>query len=234
MIDIHSHVVYGVDDGSPDLETSLKMLSAMSAIGTDSVVCTPHYRKPYNKPVELIKENFKALKDAAAERGIPVQLYLGQEIYCKADEYKQLLKSGKVLTINQGKFVLLEFDFNNYIDIADVVYEVRTMGLTPIVAHVERYPYVTVDDVYEIKRSGGLIQVNADSVIGKCGHVVKKFVKRLFNDGFVDFVASDLHPSRVDTLGQAYRYVKKKFGEDAAEVTFNENAKRIIKGQTDV
>ena len=234
MIDIHSHVIYGVDDGSPDLETSLKMLSAMSAIGTDGVVCTPHYRKPYNKPVDIIKENFNALKAAAAERGIPVQLYLGQEIYCKADEYKELLKSGKVLTINEGKSVLLEFDFNNYIDIADVVYETKAMGLTPIVAHVERYPYVTVDDVYEIKRSGGLIQVNSDSVIGKSGRSVKKFVKRLFNEGFVDFVASDLHPNRNDSLGKAYQYVKKKFGEDAAEVTFRETAKSIIRGQTKV
>ena len=232
MIDIHSHLIHRVDDGSPDLETSLKMLSKMSEEGTDSVFCTPHYRKPYIRSAESIRRKFSELKAAAEERGIPVKLYLGQEIYCKIEEYKELLKSGKVLTMNDGKFVLLEFDFNNHIDIAEVVYEVKAMGLIPIVAHIERYSYATIEEAYEIKKIGGFIQVNSDSVIGNGGHGVKKIVKQLFKEGFVDFVASDVHFGRENTLCKAYEYVKKKFGIDAAEVTFNENAKRILKGQT--
>ena len=230
MIDIHSHIIHGVDDGSSDLTTSISMLETAYTQGVDKLFCTPHYRKPYNKSPETIKEKFEELKTAASEKGIPVELYLGQEIYCKADEYKELLKSGAVLTMNGGRFVLLEFDFNNYTDVADVVYEVKTAGLIPIVAHIERYPYLNIDDAYEVKKAGGFIQVNADSVVGGGGRKVKKFVKSLFKEGFVDFVASDVHFGRTNNLKKAFEHVKKKFGEDAAEVVFNVNAKRIIKG----
>ena len=230
MIDVHSHIIYGVDDGSPDVKTSLSMLENAVNQGTDKIFCTPHYRKPYNKSPEEIREKFLNLKNAANEKGLPVELYLGQEIYCKADEYRKLLKSGSVLTMNDGRFVLLEFDFNNSQDVADVVYEVKTMGLIPIVAHIERYPYLNIDDAYEVKKAGGFIQINADSVIGGGGKKVKKFVKTLFKEGFVDFVASDVHSGRENNLKKAFEYVKKKFGEDAAEVVFNVNAKRIIKG----
>lgn len=230
MIDIHSHIIHGVDDGSPNIETSLTMLEQACLQGVDTVICTPHYRKPYNRSPESIRRKFEELKIAAAEKNIPVRLYLGQEIYCKAGEYKELLKSGNVLTVNDGRFVLLEFDFNNPIDVSDVVYEVKTMGFFPIVAHIERYPYLSIEDAYDVKKAGGLIQVNADSVIGNGGRGVKKIVKRLFREGFVDFVASDVHSGRPNNLKEAYEYVKKKFGIDAAEVVFNENAKRIIKG----
>lgn len=229
MIDIHTHIIPEVDDGSRNLETSLSMLVEAENQGIQAVICTPHYRKPYNKTPAVIREKFEELKAAAAEKGINVKLFLGQEIYCKAGEYKSLIKSGEVLTMNGGKFVLLEFDFDNYIDIADVVYEVKAMGFIPIVAHIERYSYMTDEEVYEIKKVGGLIQVNADSVIGGGGRAMKKTVKKLFREGFVDFVASDVHSGRDNNFKKAYEYVLKKYGEDAAVVTFNENAKRIIK-----
>lgn len=230
MIDIHSHIIPEVDDGSPNTETSVKLVKELYAQGVDGIICTPHYRKPYLKTPAEIQKKFLELKSAVEKENIPVNLYLGQEIYCKANEYKETINSGAVLTMNGGKFILLEFDFHNYIDVADVVYEVKAMGYIPIVAHIERYSYMTDDDVYEIKKTGGLIQVNADSVIGGGGRGIKKTVKKLFKEGFVDFVASDVHSGREIVMSKAYDFVKRKYGEDAAAVTFDENAKRIIKG----
>ena len=230
MIDIHTHIIPEVDDGSPDTENSLILLREMVKQGVTAVICTPHYRKPYLKTVEEITARFNEFK-AVAENELPVKLFLGQEIYCARGEYKELISSGKVMPLNGGKFILLEFDFDVYADIADIVYEVKALGYIPIVAHIERYSYMTDDDVYEIKKVGGLIQVNASSVVGHVGRHIKKTVKKLFRNGFVDFVASDIHMGRTNDLLKAYEYVKRKFGEDAAAVTFNENAKRILKGQ---
>ncbi|MDY6367266.1 MAG: CpsB/CapC family capsule biosynthesis tyrosine phosphatase [Clostridia bacterium] len=230
MIDIHSHIIPGVDDGSPDMKSSLVLVRNMAEQGVTDVICTPHYRKPYNCTVEEITKRFNELKAAVKEQGIPVNLYLGQEIYCRRGEYKELISSGKVMPLNGSKFILLEFDFEVYSDIADVVYEVKAMGYQPIVAHIERYSYMTDEDVFEIKKVGGLIQVNASSVVGSVGRRIKKTIKKLYREGFVDFVASDVHEGRANDLLKAYEYVKRKFGEDAAEVTFNVNAKRILKG----
>lgn len=230
MIDIHSHVIPEIDDGSPNLETSLNMLRSLVDDGVAEIICTPHYRKPYLLPTDDVRLSFENFKAAVQDAGIDVKLHLGQEIYCKPKEYKAVLGGGAVLTMCGGKYVLLEFDFGEYTDIADIVYEVKLMGYIPIVAHVERYPYITEDAVYEIKKLGGLIQVNADSVIGAMGKRVKKFVKKLFAEGFVDFVATDIHSGRPNVIKKAFEFVRKKYGADAAEVVFNANAKRVIKG----
>ena len=230
MIDIRSHVIPEIDDGSPDIETSLNMVRSLAQSGVTDIICTPHYRKPYRISPEKTRESFEKFKAAVLEAGVNVNLYLGQEIYCNIKEYKSVLSGGLTLTMCGGKYVLLEFDFGEHTDIADVVYEVKLMGYIPIVAHIERYPYVTEDVVYEIKKLGGLIQVNADSVIGAMGKRIKKFVKKMFAEGFVDFVATDIHSGRPNVIEKAFEYVKKKFGADAAEVVFNANAKRVIKG----
>ena len=230
MIDIHTHLIPKIDDGSPDMDASIKLVREMVNIGITDAICTPHFRKPYNETPEVTIERFNQLKAAVSAENLPIKLYLGQEIYCKPGEYKKLISDENVLPMNGSKFILLEFDFEVYADIADIVYEVKAMGYKPIVAHIERYSYMTDEDVYEIKKVGGLIQVNASSVIGSVGRRIKKTVKKLYKNGFVDFVASDIHVGRNNDMLKAYEYVRKKFGEDAAEVTFNQNAKRILKG----
>lgn len=230
MIDIHTHIIPKIDDGSPDMDASLKLVREMIEQGVTDVICTPHYRKPYNETPETTVECFNNLKEAVQAENLPIRLYLGQEIYCRPGEYKELIVGGKVLPLNGSKFILLEFDFEVYADIAEIVYEVKALGYMPIVAHIERYSYMTDEDVYEIKKVGGLIQVNASSVIGNVGRHIKKTVKKLYKNGFVDFVSSDVHVGRNNDMLKAYEYVRKKFGEDAAEVTFNQNAKRILKG----
>lgn len=230
MTDIHSHVIPCVDDGSNGIDESIEMIKSAVENGVDNIVCTPHYRKPYTRSVSSIVRYFEELKKVVVEQGLPVDLYLGQEIYVDDEtDIDALIKNGTVLTMNGTNVVLIEFDFTAPCNAEEIVYRIKRAGYTPIVAHVERYKYLSIEDVYDIKRSGGLIQVNAGSVLGAPNGVDKRFVNKLFKEGFVDFVASDVHFGRENYLDRAYKKVKKKFGEDAAEVTFSANAKVLLK-----
>ncbi|MBE7086866.1 MAG: hypothetical protein E7369_01020 [Clostridiales bacterium] len=229
MIDIHTHILPCVDDGSVSAKASLAMLKEEVAQGVDSIVLTPHYRASYTKSKEELLSAFEDFKQAVKAEGIPVELYLGQEIFVSADT-KNLLKENKLLTLNNSRFVLVEFDFLHRCEIAEVVHELKCEGFKPIVAHPERYDYVTLEDAYEIKTIGGFLQVNAESIVGENKRVYKKLVKGMFKEGFVDFVASDIHTGRKNFMESAFKHVKRKFGNDAAEVVFNLDAKQILRG----
>ena len=229
MIDIHSHVLPMVDDGSSCKENSLEMLRECVSQGITDIFLTPHHRKPYLHRTSNIEKVFNSFKEEVEQEKLPINLYLGQEIRVQ-DNLKELLSEQKVLTMNNTKYVLLEFDFNVEQEISEVVYELSRNGYKPIVAHVERYSYVDLDTVFEIKNSGGLIQVNAASLFGLFGLGKAKFVDKLFKNCLVDFVASDIHHRRKAFMEKAYNKVKKKFGEKAAEIVFKLNAQKIIKG----
>ena len=144
MTDIHTHALPFVDDGSASLEESLKMLGNLYAQGVTDVVVTPHYRSKYVATPDELKDAFKEFKIRVFEAGIPVNLYLGQEIYIGRG-FKKFFAENKVLTLNGTKYILAEFDFNIETDVAEVVYELKAMGYIPIVAHFERYSYVDVN-----------------------------------------------------------------------------------------
>ena len=130
--------------------------------------------------------------------------------------------------MNGTDFILAEFNFFKPVDIVDAVFELSHRGYKVIVAHFERYPYADLDDAIDIKANGGLIQVNAASIIGKNGFKSKAMVKKLFERGLVDFVASDIHANRKNNLLKAYGIIKKKYGEEVAKEVFENNAKVLI------
>lgn len=229
MIDLHTHILPGIDDGSDNLQTSINMVKHAVSQGVTDIFFTPHYRDLFNPSVEEINQAYDNLKNELNVQGITVNTYLGQEIFVDK-EIKTLLKENKVLTLNGTKYVLIEFDLNHRNDIASMVYEVKIAGYIPIVAHLERYYYSTMDIAREIKGYGALIQVNAGSIVGRHKSDYKKMVKGLFKEGLVDFVASDVHSSRENMLLESYNYVSKKFGKEIANAVYNENAKKIIKG----
>jgi protein-tyrosine phosphatase len=229
MIDIHTHILPSVDDGSTSLANSLEMLREEVNQGVSRVVLTPHYRASFNKTPEELKDAFYKFKEEVEKANIGVDLYLGQEIHYNSDT-KRLHKEKSLLTIGSTAFALVEFDFVHRCEIAEAVHELKCEGLRPIVAHPERYDYLTLDDVYEIKTVGGFMQINADSIVGPNKKHYKKIIKNMYKEGFVDFVASDIHFGRLNCMREAYKYVHRHFGVDAAEVTFNLNAEHLLKG----
>ena len=146
MIDIHTHIIPNVDDGSPNLETSINMIKHEIAIGVDTIICTPHHiYHRYEKTVEEIKKQFELLKSEVEKLNLPVKLYLGQEIcYTHREDIIKMLKEGKLLTLNNTNRVLLEFSFHREPeDVLDVIYNFSVNGYEVIIAHVERYEWMT-------------------------------------------------------------------------------------------
>lgn len=229
MIDIHTHILPTLDDGSSCVEHSLNMVNECVKQGVTDVILTPHYRKPFIHRATSVQACFDQFKEIVEQQNIPINLYLGQELYVNAN-IKNLLRSKKVFTLNHTKYILLEFDYNEEQEIAEIVYELKHAGYMPIVAHAERYTYVDLEIAKEIKDSGGLIQINAQAIAGVTDRRKKKIAKQLLKNGLVDFVASDLHNRRTNFMKKAYDFVKKKYGEQTAERLFVLNAQEIIKG----
>ena len=229
MIDIHAHILPCVDDGSEEYAQSLEMLKNSVQAGVTDIILTPHYRGRYVCDASKLRVDFLEFKQKVASENIPVNLYLGQEVALHKG-IKKALENGENLTLNDTKFVLLELDYEGYADAVEEVYELKRRGYIPVLAHIERFPNVSVQDVVEIKSLGGYIQVNAGSIANKDSRTDRKKVKKLFKLGLVDFVASDIHSHRTNYMAQAYEVVKNKYGEDTANAVFNENAKKIIQG----
>lgn len=225
MIDIHSHILHAVDDGSENISQSLEILKEEEMQGVTDVILTPHYRADYLPDRETIETKFAELKEALSASGIHVNIYLGQEIFIFSD-FVKAIKEGKVLTMNDSKYVLVEFSMKRPMDIAETIYMLVSNGYKPIVAHIGRYFYVDLETAKEVKELGGLIQINASSL---CRSVAfKRKALNLIKHGLVDFVASDVHAARKNDMQKAYNLVSKKFGEETANKLFTENAKKII------
>ena len=225
MIDIHSHIIFDVDDGSPDVLSSLKMIELAANDGVTDIICTPHFRRNVFEPDKrTITENFSVLKE---RNTFPVNLYLGQEI-AKCRGMFSMLNNGELLTMNGTKYVLLEFRYVEETDIEETVCDAVYFGYIPIIAHVERYEYVKEKDIERFIDRGALIQVNADSLVLKRGARYKSRVLKYIKHDLVDIVANDMHYSREYCMKKAYEFVKKKFGEQKAEDLFVNNAKEII------
>lgn len=225
MTDMHSHILPFVDDGSNSVDKSLQLVKTLTEQGAKKIFLTPHYKAgEHEKSAQEIKERFDNFYKEVKDSKIDVELYLGQEIFCNENTY-DLLKEGKLLTLNNTKYILIEFDYFNYTDISDYVYNLKTLGYIPIIAHIERYKYLDADTLIDLKHMGALIQVNASSVVGKRNKTYQKKVFAAIQLGLVDFVSTDIHIGRECFYEKAYNIVKKKFGKNVAEKLFIENAK---------
>jgi protein-tyrosine phosphatase len=196
MIDIHSHILPGIDDGAKDMEDSIKMLKMAEAKGTKTIVATPHYiRGRYENHYDEVAALHAQLKLAAKASGINVEILLGQEVML--DKYSlKLCKEKKLRGINGSSYMLIEFPFDNLPkDALDLIYELRLLDIKPIIAHPERYEYIykTPTAINDFIEEGCLFQVNTGSLQGIFGKKVQSTAKLLVREGIVDFLASDTH-----------------------------------------
>ncbi len=190
MTDIHSHILHGVDDGSPDMEHSLGILGYYAKTGIKRVVLTPHIMEDYpDNTYENLKEVFNKL-EAANNTG--VELRLAAE-YMLDNRTEYLLDKEKLLVYKEG-FVLVETSyFNPPLYMEDRLYKFRVKGYTPILAHPERYIYLR-EDGYEKLLSGGVcFQLNLLSLLGGYGKEAQERADALLKKGCYEFVGTDIH-----------------------------------------
>lgn len=234
-IDIHSHILPGLDDGAQDFDMSLRMLRRAAEDHIGEMILTPHY-KPMrrNLPPEKVRKVFRELEERKEEAGLPIQLHLGSEIYYSSEVLKAL-KEGRALTMAGTSYVLTEFSpREDHAYIRDAVYSLLSEGYLPILAHVERYGSLMakkarVEELYDM---GCHIQVNAASITGGSGWESRQDVKWLLKRGYVHFVATDSHDDkkRPPELGEAAAYVARKYGEAYCRKLFGGNADVLLEG----
>jgi len=204
MIDIHSHILNGVDDGAASLDESIAMLKEAAACGIDTIIATPHCKDIAKFNKELILEKYNELVPKALEYGI--KLKLGCEIKISPD-IREIIAAEKVFKLNNTNYILLEFPFETFpIYSREVIYQLQLEGITPIIAHPERNSFFVrhFETLQHFIERDCLLQVDAGSLTGSFGRQTKRFAKRLIKEGLVHFVASDAH-----TADQYKRWVKK-------------------------
>lgn len=235
MIDIHSHILYGIDDGVKTIDESIKILKNFSLNGVTDVIFTPHYIE-YSSYVSNKENNIKRLnklKQELENNNIDINVYLGNEIYINHD-IEKLLDQNEISALNGSDYLLIELPMSGeYRFFMDIFLELIDKGKKVILAHPERYAhfYKHFDELIDIHNSGILFQVNYESINGKYGSHAKKTLKKLLKNNLVDFVGSDIHRHKEDY--SSIRKARKKFNKytslDNVDKIFNENAKEIIK-----
>ncbi len=233
MIDFHSHIIPGVDDGSKSVEETYNMIVEAKDAGFTDIIMTSHFTSHYYEPnpqeLMLWKEK---LQEIINIKGIGVNLHSGMEIYV-SDRLDELYKSGKLLTIGKSKYILIELPINasiNYLD--NILYIIESLGLKLILAHPERYIYVQNNPslIDEYIDKGILLQCNFGSIIGQYGKMAEQTMKKMLKSGQVDFLGSDCHRenSVYKTIPEAVRKIKSLIGEEEFDRITNINPNMVL------
>lgn len=233
MFDIHSHILYGIDDGSRTLEESLEVLNMANIRGITDIVVTPHYIKDskYHSNNKEKKQLLNTLNKEMKKRNININLYLGNEVYI--DEGIPSLLDTDISTINGSKYLLIELPMGSKsLILEEVLDELEDNNIIPIIAHPERYLryYKDYDFFYQLKQRGCYLQGNIGSIYGHYGRKSKKMIKELLKRNLIDFFGSDIHHQdqhfyNYDIKKDLLKIVK---NESLVEDILINNAKRII------
>lgn len=235
--DIHTHLLPEADDGAADISQARQMLRAAWKNGTRTMILTPHYRGPYKENTPTYLQMKFDLLNELIEGDFPgMKLYLGSEIHYQT-EVPERLTECRILTLADSQYILLEFQYSALrSQVITGIIETSRCGFTPIVAHAERYDVFRKDStlVEEVLELGALIQLNADSVMGKQGLSVKRFCHKLLKAQNAHFVASDAHDTnkRPPLLRDCFLWVHKKYGAEYAARVFYHNAQAVIENRT--
>ena len=232
MIDLHCHILPGLDDGARDMETALHMAALAVQSGVGAMAVTPHCA---SDRVAQIRETLSRLRAAVAEEGIPLRLYSGMEIFGSPNT-AALLREGRLLTLNGSRYPLIEFAFDSDGDEETaVLHSVLQAGYIPLVAHPERYRCIQEDpeQVNLWAQMGCRFQVNRGSLLGRFGPVAMETAWALVGRGFATAVASDAHSAtrRTPWMRDAWGLLAQRVSPTAAAWLLEENPRRILNNE---
>ena len=192
-VDLHSHLIPGIDDGAKTLDDSIQLILELKALGFHKIITTPHIMSDYyrNTP-ESINSGLYLLRTELLKRNIDIEIEAAAEYYY--DEYfLELLKTDNLLTIHK-EYLLFELSYlTKPSGIDEVIFKIQTKGLKPLLAHPERYPFLKMADYTKYKEAGCLFQLNILSLTGHYGEQAMNNATQLIELGYIDFLATDLH-----------------------------------------
>ncbi len=236
LIDIHAHILAGLDDGATDIEQSLAMADIAVKDGITMLVATPHVMKGvFNNSKDHILKAVKELNQLLDSRKIPLQILPGAEYHLDSDLPRRLA-AGELLTINDsGRYLLVELPASMVPDYTGgILYELQLQGITPIIAHPERNAGFEREP--ELLRNfisrGILTQITSGSITGMFGKSVKKTAWKFMQEGYAHLIASDAHSAhgRSPALSPAFLELERRWGTDYAVTLCCANPSRIITG----
>ncbi len=202
-VDLHSHLIPGIDDGSQSMEESLTLLKGMERLGYEKVITTPHIMMDaYRNTPQNIRSGLKSLRQAAETEGIELKIEAAAEYYLD-DGFYDLIQNSEMLTI-KGNYLLFETSYmSKPIQLEEMIFEIAARGYKPLMAHPERYRYVKnpKKEYARLKDLGVMFQVNLNSFGGHYGKSAKVLAHFLSKEGMIDFLGSDVHHiNQVETL----------------------------------
>ena len=237
MIDIHTHILPEVDDGADSLEEAYEMALMAVRSGVKALVATPHSNQgmgilDYEKKRQ--DKSFFDLKQVLLQENVPLKLYRGMEIWSSVDIVEKI-KSGKLLTLNQTPYVLIECAFHEepwWIEA--IIEELQGIGLIPILAHPERYFCVQEDPnlIYEWRTRGVQTQMNKGSILGRFGREIERTAEILLKNRLFTCIASDAHHAYIRTtdMKELQYYLEKQSSLKEQDRLLRGNPLAIIQG----
>ena len=237
MVDLHHHLLPGLDDGSPDLVTSVEMARIAEADGITHIVCTPHASSRYTFEPEKNQELLADLEEVLVAEGIRVTLGLGCDFHLNYDNVQDALKHPSRYSINGHDYLLVELpDYSVSPHLQETFYDLRLQGMIPILTHPERNPTLQRDPERLLPwlRDGLLCQVTAASVLGQMGRTAEKMARMMLEKHWVHFLATDAHNTtlRPPKMREAYDLVAKRHGADYADLICRQNPIAVFGGSS--
>lgn len=237
MIDIHCHILYGIDDGPKSLEQSMKLVRELQKKGIEKIIATPHFISGdnYVPTVEEIREKVRLLQEEIDKEEIKLKIYPGMEVYASHDTIERL-RNNEILSLNDSKYILIEFPFETIPKyMSDLLFSMQLEGFTPIIAHPERYclEYRKSKLLKELVDKGILLQINSESIIGTHGKRAKKAAYELLKDGMVHIVGTDSHSLNriLSDKKEIERKISGLCGFENAERIMYTNPQRVLENE---
>ncbi|OIK10587.1 tyrosine protein phosphatase [Bacillus sp. MUM 116] len=234
MIDLHCHILPGIDDGAKSVEDSVAMAMEAAKEGIHTIIATPHFNSQYDNRKPQILTKVEELNLVLQEKGIDVKILPGQEprIY---GEILEDFQQNQIQTLNDSSYLFIEFPSNHVPRYAErLLFDLQMQGLTPIIVHPERNSELMErpELLYQFVEKGALTQVTASSVAGYFGKKIKEFSNQLIEANLTHFIASDAHniTSRSFKMEEAFDLIQSKFGMDQVYL-FKENAELLVNGE---
>ncbi|MEP2944092.1 MAG: CpsB/CapC family capsule biosynthesis tyrosine phosphatase [Hyphomicrobiales bacterium] len=236
MIDLHSHILHGIDDGAKDIEMSVQMAKMAVADGTTYIACTPHIMPGiYDNNADIIRQKISELKAALDEQGVPLTLIAGADVHI-GPTLIEGLGSGDIPSLHGTRYFLFEPP-HHVMPPKLVEYSKKLLAAhyIPILTHPERLTWIEnhYDKMVELDELGVPIQITAASITGRFGERAQYWSERMLEEGRVDIIASDAHNirSRPPGLTKAFESIASRLGEESAAQIVFENPKLIIENK---
>jgi tyrosine-protein phosphatase YwqE len=194
-VDIHSHLIPQIDDGSKSMESSIELIQKLQSLGYKKLIITPHSSDMFPNSTKILQQGYQQLQEQLEKNEIDIKIELACEYY--ADErFEELLLKQDLLTFGSEKYLLFELSyFTQPQNIEELIYEIKLNGYKPVLAHPERYLYWhdEFDCYQQLKKEGVYFQLNINSLSGYYNKGVQQIAERLVKKGMVDFMGSDTH-----------------------------------------